>query len=91
MPAWLEILQLKHIKFFETFPPSILNEVFVERDCNYNLRGCNFVNKTSINTGTYGTKSVLFLVSTIWDFFPKEMKNTGTLTLNTFHCTEVLN
>ena len=60
------------------FPP-LLNEVFVERNYNYNLRGNNFLNRRRVNSVRYGTESVSFLAPKIWDILPKEIKNSETL------------
>ena len=56
-----------------------LNEAFVGRNCNYNLRGNNFLNKRRANSARYGTESVSFLAPKIWDILPKEIKNSEAL------------
>ena len=61
------------------FSPPLLNEVFVERNCNYNLRGNNFLNRRRVNSVRYGAESVSFLAPKIWDILPKETKNSETL------------
>ena len=58
------------------FPPHV-NEVLVERDCSYNLRRCNFLNRRRINSVRHGT--VYYLAPKIWDILPKEIKNFETL------------
>ena len=59
--------------------PPLLNEVFVERNCNYNLRGNNFLNRRRVNSVRYGTEKVSFLAPKIWDILPKEIKNSEKL------------
>ena len=59
--------------------PPLLNEVFVERNCNYNLRGNNFLNRRRVDSVRYGKESVSFLAPKIWDILPKEIKNSEKL------------
>ena len=63
---FLSILQLKHTNFYRA--PSILNQVFVEQDCNYNLLGNNFLNKQRLDSVRYGTESsgVILSQKFIW-------------------------
>ena len=49
------------------------------RNCNYNSRGNNFLNKRRANSVRYGTESVSFLAPKIWDILPKEIKNSEAL------------
>ena len=62
----LSILQLKHTNFYRA--PPILNQVFVEQDCNYNLLGNNFLNKQRLDSVRYGTESsgVILSQKFIW-------------------------
>ena len=59
-------------------PPS-LNEVFVERDCNYNLQRNYFLNRRRVKSVRYDTETISYLASKFW---PKEIKDFETL--NTF-------
>ena len=70
---------IETFKVLHGLHPPLLNEVFVERNCNYNLPGINFLNRRGVNSVRYGTKSVSFLAPKIWDIFPKEIKNSETL------------
>ena len=63
----LKILQLKH-KFPQRLSPTIFKKFFVERDCNYNLRGSNFLNRRRGKSVRYSTESVSFLAPKISDF-----------------------
>ena len=63
--------------------PLLLNEDFVERDCNYNLRRNNFPNRQRVNSLRYGTKSVAYLApKRIREILRKEIKDSEGL--NTF-------
>ena len=61
-----------------TFPP-LLNEVFVPRQCNYELRGYNFLERRRVNSVRYGTESISLLAPKIWEILPKEIKDSDTL------------
>ena len=75
----IRTLAVETFKVLHGLSPPLLNEVFVERNCNYNLRGNNFLNRRRVNSVRYGTESVSFLAPKIWDISPKEIKNSETL------------
>ena len=66
----IRTLAIEIFKVLHRLSPLLLKEVFVERNCNYNLR---------VNSVRYGTESVSFLAPKIWDILPKEIKNSETL------------
>ena len=49
--------------FVQGFSPPILNEVFIERDWNYNLQGNSFLKRPRKTSVMYGTESVLLSAS----------------------------
>ena len=51
-------LAFETIKFLHGLSTLILNEVFVEQDCDYNLGSINFLNRRRIKSVRYATKSV---------------------------------
>ena len=75
----IRTLAIKTFKVLHRLSTPLLNEVFVERNCNYNLWGNNFLNRRRVNSVRYGTESVSFLAPKIWDILPKEIKNSETL------------
>ena len=75
----IRTLAIETFKVLHWLSPPLLNEVFVERNCNYNLRGNNFLNRRRVNSVRYGTESVSFLGPKIWDILPKDIKNSATL------------
>ena len=75
----IRILVIEIFKVLQGLSPPLLNEVFVERNCNYTLRGNNFLNRRRVNSVRNGTEVVSFLASKIWDILPKEIKNSETL------------
>ena len=75
----IRTLAIETFKVLYGLSPPLLNEVFVERNCNYNLRENNFLKRRRVNSVRYGTESVSFLAPKIWDTLPKEVKNSETL------------
>ena len=75
----IRTLAIETFKALHGLSPPLLNEVFMKRNCNYNLRGNNFLNRRRVNSVRYGTESVSFLAPIIWDILPKEIKNSQTL------------
>ena len=59
--------------------PPLLNEVFVPRQCNFNLRGNNLLERRRVKSVRYGTESILFLAPKIWDILPNEIKDSDIL------------
>ena len=59
--------------------PSLLNEVFVPRQSNYELRGNNFLERRTVISVRYGTESVSSLAPTIWEILPNEIKDSDAL------------
>ena len=59
--------------------PPFLNEVFVPRQCNYELRGKNFLERRRVKSVRYGTKSISSLVPKKWEILPDEIKDSDTL------------
>ena len=59
--------------------PPLLNEVFVSRQCNYELRGNNFLERRRAKSVRYGTESISSLAPKIWKILPNEIKDSDTL------------
>ena len=59
--------------------PSLLNEAFVPRQCNYELRGNNFLGRRRVKSVRYGTESISSLAPKIWEILPNEIKDSDTL------------
>ena len=60
------------------FPP-LLNEVFVPRQCSYEVRGNNFFGRRGVKSVRYGTESISSLAPKIWEVLPNEIKDSDTL------------
>ena len=61
----IRILAIETFKVLHGLSQALLNEVFVERNYNYNLRGNNFLNRRRVNSVIYGAESVSFLAPKI--------------------------
>ena len=57
----------------------LLKEVFAPRQCNYDLRGNNFLERRRVKSVRYATESISFLASKIWEILPNEIKDSYTL------------
>ena len=60
------------------FPP-LLSEVFVPRQCSYELRGNNFLERRRVKSVSYGTESISSLAPKIWEILPNEIIDSDTL------------
>ena len=49
----IRTLAIETFKVLYGLSPPLLNEVFVEQNCNYNLRGNNFLNRRRVNSVRY--------------------------------------
>ena len=58
-----------------------MNEIFVERNNNYSLRGNNVLTRRRVNSVRYGTETVSFLAPNIWDILPKDIKDSESLVI----------
>ena len=56
----IRTLAIETFKVLDGLSPLLLNEVFVERNCNYNIRWNNFLNRRRVNSVRFGTESVSF-------------------------------
>ena len=50
-----------------------MNEIFVERNSNYTLRGNNVLTRRKANSVRCATETVSFLAPKIWDILPKDL------------------
>ena len=66
-------------KAIQGISPPLLNEVFVPRQCNYDLRGNNFLERRRVKLVRYGTGSISFLAPKIREILPNEIKDSDTL------------
>ena len=62
----MRALAIEIYKVMQEISPPLLNEVFVPRQCNYELRGNNFLERRRVKSVTYDTESKSFLAPKIW-------------------------
>ena len=75
----IKSLAIETFKVLQGLCPPISNEVFVQRDCPYNMRGNNNLTRRKVNSVKYGTESISFLAPKIWDILPKEIKDSDNI------------
>ena len=75
----IRALAIEIYKVMQGISPPSLNEVFVPRQCNYELRGNNFLVRRRVKSVRYGTESISSLAPKIWKSLPNEIKVSGTL------------
>ena len=51
----------------------------MRRQCNYQLRGNNFLERGRVKSVRYGTESISFLAPKIWETLPNDIKDPDTL------------
>ena len=79
----IKILATETYKFLQGLSPPLMNEIFVERNNNYSLRGNNVLTRRRVNSMRYDTETVSFLAPKIWDILPKDIKNSESLDILT--------
>ena len=75
----IKVIATETYKFFRGLSPPLTNEIFVERNNNYSLRGNNVLTRRRVNSVRYSTETVLFLAPKKWDVLPKEIKDSESL------------
>ena len=75
----IRALAIEIYKVMQGISPPLLNEVFVPRQCNYELRGNNFLERRRVKPVRYGTESISSLAAKIWEFLPNQIKDLDTL------------
>ena len=75
----MRALATKIYKVMQRISPPLLNEVFVPRQCNYELRGNNFFETRRVKSVRYGTESISSLAPNIWEILLDEIKDSDTL------------
>ena len=74
----IRALEIEIDKAMQEISPPLLNEVFVPRQCSYELRGNNFLERRRVKSVRYGTKSISSLAPKIWEILPNEIKDSDT-------------
>ena len=75
----ITILATEIYKFLQGLSPPLMNEIFVERNNNYSLRGNNVLTRRRVISVRYGTETISFLAPKIWDILSKDIKDSESL------------
>ena len=75
----IRALAIEIYRVMQGISPPLLNEVFVPRECIYELRGNNFLERRRVKSVRYGTESISSLAPKIWEILPNEIKDSDTL------------
>ena len=67
------------IGIYKVISPPLLNEVFVPRQCNYDLRRNNFLERRRVKSVRYGIESISFLAPKILEILTNEIKDSDTV------------
>ena len=73
----IRTLAIEIYKKIQGISPPLLNKVFAPRQCNYELRGNNCLDRRRVKLVRYGTKSISLLTPKIWEILPNEIKKFG--------------
>ena len=75
----IRTLAIEIYKNLQGLSPPLLNDVFMPRQLNYDLRSDNLLVRRRVKSVRYGTESITFLAPKIWEILPNEIKDSGTL------------
>ena len=70
----LQALAIEMFKTYKKLSPPIFQEIFHERENNYNLRNCSYFTIPAVNSTYYGTESISNLGPRIWNLVPNKLK-----------------
>ena len=75
----IRTLAIEIYKVMQGISQAISQPQFVPRQCNYELRGNNFLERRRVKSLRYGTESLSSLASKIWEILTNEIKDSDTL------------
>ena len=75
----IKVLATETYKFFQMLSPPLMNEILMEKNSNYSLRGSNVLTRRRVNSVRYGIEIVPLLAPEIWDILSKEIKDSESL------------
>ena len=77
----LQFLATEMYKVKHNLSPSIMAELFEQRNENYNLRNYNPFTIPAVRTVHHGSESISFLGPKIWNILPDDIKNAKSLNI----------
>ena len=75
----MQTLAIELFKVKSNISNTILNNIFMTRNLNYNLRSQNNFIKPFVRTTKFGLNSLRAFASKVWDMVPSEIKVTNNL------------
>ena len=77
----IQTLMIEVYKFLNGLSPPIMNDVFCLRENTYNLRNFRLFACQNVKTNIYGTETIAYKSSQLWNLIPDQMKNLQSLAL----------
>ena len=77
----LQMLATEMFKVFKKIPPKILNDIFIQKTANYDLRNNSFFHTRKVTSVYHGTESLSFLGPKIWNLVPLEIKQSENIVI----------
>ena len=77
----LQQLAIEVYKALNNLSSSLMSELFTVKDTSYALRGTGKLKCNNIKTTRYGSESITFLASKIWEIVPQEIKNSSSIAI----------
>ena len=75
----LQKLAIEMFKVKNNLSPSFMKSIFPLNECNYNLRKNPYFKGKNVRTTTYGTETISYRGTEVWDIVPNEIKNSSSL------------
>ena len=75
----LQLLMIEIYKTKNNLNPSIMRDVFTEKENRYKLRSENHLQLPMAKTTTYGIENIQYRGCLLWSTLPKEIKDSNTL------------
>ena len=75
----IQFLAIELFKFLKGETPSFLDRIFVYNDGVVNTRNYSVFRARKISSTYFGSESISFLASKIWDLVPEDIKNAKSL------------
>ena len=75
----IHFLMIEVYSFLNGLSPPIMNDIFRLRENTYNLRNFRLLECRNVKTSIYGTETVTYKSSQLWNLVPSEIKNKDSL------------
>ena len=75
----LQNIAIEVFKALNNISSVLMSELFTFKEMVYNLRGADKLKTSNIRTTNYGSETISYLASKIWEQVPEEIKNSSSL------------